>query len=222
MGLIPKTYTGTGADLTGNSGDSNRVLTLPNNYLTVQQGLLVYVDSNALAEGSQYTISHKSSGTQITFLIKVWDDQPIIVRYFEHSSGAFYETMRSDFQEILGDFGEEVTLIKSTEIKDSLGNVTSITETQYNIIIFINDTGKNERELADMGISVKGTAKAYFYHEYPDAITGNGDVEVETGDYIIDSKLIKWRVIKILSDPAETSNSIYKIGILKKIDNVNS
>jgi len=208
--------------LSGNSGDSGRVLTLSNQYLTVQQGFLVYVDSNALAINSQYSVVHKNQGTEITFLIKVWDDQPIIVRYFEHSSGAFYETMRSDFQDILSDFGEEVTLIKSTETKDSFGNVTSITETQYNIIIFINDTGKNERELADMGISVKGTAKAYFYHEYPDAITGNGDVEVETGDYIIDSKSIKWRVIKILSDPAETSNPIYKIGILKKIDNVNS
>ena len=222
MGLNPKTYNGTGADLSGNDGDTDRVLTLSNTNLTIQAGMLVYVDGNALALTSQYEVSHKSSGSTITFKIKVWDDQPIIVKYFEHTSGAFYETMRSDFQDILGDFGESATLIKSSDTTDSLGNLIATNETEYTIIVFIEDIAKNERDIADFGLAVKGTAKAYFYHEYPDAITGNGDVVVETGDYLVDSNSQKWRVVKILSDPAETSNEIYKVGILQKIELVDS
>ena len=62
------TFNGTGSDCSGSDGGSNRVLTLSNTRLTQQAGLLVYVSGLALALTTEYTVSHLSSSTTITFL----------------------------------------------------------------------------------------------------------------------------------------------------------
>ena len=78
-----KTYNGTGADCSGNSGDKNRVLTLPNINMTQQDGMLVYVSGLALALNIEYTVEHKENGTKITFINRLWDDMTIVVLYVE-------------------------------------------------------------------------------------------------------------------------------------------
>jgi len=77
---VPYTENKRGSDCSGNSGDKNRVLTLSNTYLSQKE--LVSVDGRILTVGKDYTISHKISGTTITFLDKIFDSQYIDVRYF--------------------------------------------------------------------------------------------------------------------------------------------
>ena len=67
-----------GSDCTGNDGDLNRVLTTAN--IDSRLGdLIVASDGNLLKEGDNYTIS----GNDITFLIKVWDERKIELRYIK-------------------------------------------------------------------------------------------------------------------------------------------
>ncbi|MHA1191933.1 MAG: hypothetical protein ACTSP9_06505 [Promethearchaeota archaeon] len=82
-----KTYNGTGGNCNGSSGDSNRVLTLLNTKKTIQDGMLVYVSGLALALNIEYTVSHKVTGTEITFLNGLWDDMTIVVSYDETGGG---------------------------------------------------------------------------------------------------------------------------------------
>jgi len=57
-----------GSDCSGNDGASNRVLTLNNSGLTQQDGMLVYASGLALTLNSEYSVTHLTSKTQITFL----------------------------------------------------------------------------------------------------------------------------------------------------------
>lgn len=76
-----------GSDCSGNDGASNRVLTLTNTTLTQQDGFSVFLAGLALALTSEYTVSHLSSSTQITFLNPVYNDLLIIVNYFQEEEG---------------------------------------------------------------------------------------------------------------------------------------
>ena len=78
-----KTENYTGADCTGSNGDANRVLTLSNTSLTIDDGLLVYASGLALAVTSEYTITHSATSSTITFVNRLWDDMTIIVKYFQ-------------------------------------------------------------------------------------------------------------------------------------------
>jgi len=76
-------FNGTGADCSGSSGEADRVLTLSNTGATSQNGFLVYVSGLALALTTEYTVSHKNSSTEITFLNPLWDDMTIVISYYE-------------------------------------------------------------------------------------------------------------------------------------------
>jgi len=84
MGLEYETDTKTGTDCSGASGDKNRVLTLENTGATIDNGLLVYASGLALAVDSEFTISHLTTGTEITFLNKMFDHMTIVVRYLQY------------------------------------------------------------------------------------------------------------------------------------------
>jgi len=77
---IQATFTANGSDCTGNDGDKNRVLVLDNTKLSSQEQ--VVVNGLTLHITADYTITHKSSNTEITFLNKMWDSSKIAVRYF--------------------------------------------------------------------------------------------------------------------------------------------
>ncbi len=87
MVVAVKTFNGTGANTSGSSGDANRVLTLTNTQLTQQEGLLVYASGLALALTTEYTVSHLTSSTTITFLNGLWDDMTIVVKYYTTTAG---------------------------------------------------------------------------------------------------------------------------------------
>jgi len=71
----------TGADASGADGAVNRVLTLNNTALTSGDGFLVFVSGLSLALTSEYTVVNASSGTTITFLNALFNDQQIVAQY---------------------------------------------------------------------------------------------------------------------------------------------
>ena len=73
----------TGSDATGSSGNTNRVITLSNTSLTSQNGFLVFVSGLSLSLTTEYTVSHLSASTTVTFVNALFDDQSIIVQYVE-------------------------------------------------------------------------------------------------------------------------------------------
>jgi len=77
-----------GSDCNGSSGNANRTLTINNTGLTSSDGFLIALDRSFLALTDDYTVSHLSSGTIITFLNNVWNDQSIIVNYIQVKEGA--------------------------------------------------------------------------------------------------------------------------------------
>ena len=83
---IVATEESTGSDCTGSDGDSNRTLTLSNTTLTYQEGFLVYAGTSYLHLNIDYSVSHSSSGTVITFLNALFDSQDITVNYYVKST----------------------------------------------------------------------------------------------------------------------------------------
>lgn len=213
------TETKTGADCTGNSGDSNRVLTLSNTGLTSQGGLSVYVSGLELALTAEYTVTHNNIGTTIIFLNALFDDMNIIINYYQQAiSTNVYGDMRNDFQGIIEENGQELTLIRQTETKGSMGEVTVVNETSYNIWTWIQDITRKDRQIHEMGLAILGNSKAFFYHSYPDSITGNGIVEVEAGDILVDADSRRWKIETILSEHTADAKEIFRTGVIHNID----
>ena len=72
-----------GSDLSGSSGTSNRVLTLSNTYMTVNNGFVVSLGGFGQAIGTDYTINHLATSSTVTFLNHVYNTSPIEVIYFQ-------------------------------------------------------------------------------------------------------------------------------------------
>lgn len=218
MTLTYQTFNGDGSDCSGSSGDSNRVLTLSNTSLTVQAGFLVYVSGLALALTTEYTVSHLDASTEITFLNPLWDDMTIVVQYSEDAVLQNYEDRRTDFQDIITEHGTSATLIRQSETTGSMGDVSAVTDTNYNIVLSIQDITKKDRQIHEMGLAVPGNSKAFFYHEYPNSITGNGTVSVQVGDIILDEDSKRWRVEQIIGERHMLSYEIFRLGVIKNIN----
>jgi hypothetical protein len=219
-----KTEHYTGTNCSGSDGGTNRVLTLSNNYTTADDGFLVHVSGLALAETSEYTVSHKSASTTITFLKALFNDQTIVVQYEQEAEGLispggnFYQTSRTDFQNIVIENGISATLVRQTETTASMGDVSAVSEETWTIYTVIQDITKKDRQIHEMGLAVPGNSKAFFFHEYPDSITGNGTVTPEEGDIVQESDGTRWRIEQILGEKRANANEIFRAAVIKKID----
>ena len=130
-----KTENYTGVDCTGNDGDLNRVLTLSNTALTGQNGLLIYVSGLALSLDSDYSIDHKSTSTEITFLNGLWDDMTVVVNYYEKAAVG----VSGDFGlGPLSDFGVTATRTPVTMTTDFSGNKTYTDGTDEDIDLVLS------------------------------------------------------------------------------------
>lgn len=218
MAIQYKTEPGTGADCSGTSGDKNRVFTLPNTNLTQQAGFIVYASGLALALGTEYTVNHLSADTTVTFLNGMWDDMPILVQYPVDGVTQNYENRRLDVQAIINEHGKSVTLIRQTETDASMGDVTDVSEETWPIVSLIQDITRKDRQIHDMGLAIPGNSKAFFYHEYPNSITGKGTVTVEVGDIILDENSKRWRIEQIIGQRSMLANEIFRSAVIKKID----
>lgn len=67
--------------LTGESGEVDRVLTLNNNIMTLEHTTKVWLDGTELTEGSGFKVYHKEEDTEVKFLNAVDDGQEISVNY---------------------------------------------------------------------------------------------------------------------------------------------
>jgi len=121
--MVTKTEHYSGSDATGSTGGSDRVLTISNTKTTTDNGFLVFVSGLELKLTEQYTVSHKSASTEITFLNPLWDDQEITVNYVEELTGAGVPGGSTDFElGPLSNFGVEVTRTAVTTTTDFSGN----------------------------------------------------------------------------------------------------
>jgi hypothetical protein len=77
---VPCTETYAGSSCTGIDGAVSRVLTLSNPALSSSE--MVVVDKFVLEKDVDYTIAHAATGTAVTFLVGIYDNQRIVVRYF--------------------------------------------------------------------------------------------------------------------------------------------
>lgn len=135
-----KTEHYTGADCTGSSGTTSRTLTLSNTSSTTDNGFLVYVSGLALALTSEYTVDHNSTGTVITFVNPLWDNQTVVVQYAQQIAGTGTQATGDDFiTGPLSDFGVTVTRTPVTVTTDFHGNKTYTDGTDEDIeVVFEN------------------------------------------------------------------------------------
>jgi len=222
-----------GSDGTLTDGDKNRVITLANDQLTTTGGFQVTASGLTLMRELEYTAEHKSSGTEVTFLEKLWDNMNVVIKYYQQptqNTNAF-DTLRTDFQNIVIEHGISATIVRRSlgtdqtgkEITDTMGGIAQqhdpgYNEEYYNIFVQMQSTSLKTRGFKDMGTTIKGEIKAYFFDTYPDAVTGNGELIVQTGDILIDQDLNHWRIEKINSERHFQGFEIFKTGILNKID----
>ena len=129
-----------------------------------------------------------------------------------------FESMRIDFQNIIKTHGMQATLIRESEDIASMGDTKTIGETGYCIFFIMQDITKKDRKIHEMGLAVPGNVKAFFYHEYPDSVTGNGTLIVRAGDKILDKNNFWWRVEQIVGGRKAKTKDIFRSAVLKKID----
>lgn len=130
--ITQETYTG--ADGSGSSGDSNRILTLSNTDETKQEQFSVFKDGLYLQLDTNYSVDHKTSGTEITFLDPLWDNQNIVVNY-KLSLSTTYITVESvrrtvgiDSDEISSDDVRETILEVEKQVPRYFNTVFTPTE----------------------------------------------------------------------------------------------
>lgn len=122
----------TGSDCTGSSGEQNRTLTINNTSETNNDSFQVFVNNSFLHLNIDYALDHKESGTIITFLNNVWDDQGISVIYdtkistISTASKGATGILPLNTQHINNEityFGDKITLRKVTKLDyDKYGN----------------------------------------------------------------------------------------------------
>ena len=206
-----------GSDCTGSDGGTNRVLTISNVDTTGDNGFMVFADGLGLTNGTHFTASHSTVSTTITFLNQLWDDMNLVVNYYAGVDNT-YAGRRNDFQDIVLDNGTNVTLKRETETQDGMGNTSSNVTDSYSIVYMKQDITLKDRQIHEMGLAVPGNSKAFFYHQYLAAMTGNGDMVVHVGDIIEDSDENQWRVTQIIGDRYMTGEEIFKVGIIRRIN----
>lgn len=70
-----------GSNCSGTDGTANRVLTLANTSLTIAGGFTVIVNGLTLVPTTEYTITHYTSGSDVTFLNIVNNTDYVVVMY---------------------------------------------------------------------------------------------------------------------------------------------
>jgi len=210
---------GTGSDCSGSSGDSDRVYTLSNSYLTSSGGLQVMASGLTLKNTNEYSVTHNAESSTVTFTNPLFDDMTISIKYYEKESGYTnkYSKIRDDFQNVVIEHSQLSTLIRRTTTTDTMGAAVSDTEEYYNLFASIQDITRKDRQLHEMGLAIPGNSKAFFFHSYPDSVTGNGTLIVQPGDIIVYASR-QWRVEQIIAQRSMQGQEIFRTALIKKID----
>lgn len=231
-----------GSDCTGNSGTVNRTLTLSNTSETDNDNFQVFVNNSFLHLSTDYTIVHNESGTVITFLNRIWDNQPISVIYLIKVTTLSTGTtgiLPLDTQLINNEinyFGDSVVVRASTKLdEDDRGNTqivygdskVSYTSGDDALSSFYGDTwiaqtfttGTSSMNTTSIKLKVKRTGTPGAITVSIKAIDGNSkptgsDLTSETLDYtdLIDDGDTEWIVLP-LSDYTLSASTTYALVI---------
>ena len=119
----------TGINCTGNEGETNRTLTIGNTLETSNDNFEVFVNNSFLHLSIDYTVNHNESGTVITFLNNLWNNQNITVIYtteVSRISTGDSGVLPLDTQYINNEityFGDSITIRNKTNLSyDNYGN----------------------------------------------------------------------------------------------------
>lgn len=218
-----RTETFDGSDCTGSDGDLNRVLTLGNTNLTVDEGFLVFVNGLYYTNETDYTVVHADTNTAITFLVAMYDDSAITVVYYQTDMQSItlpadLSTKIQDFVDIIHDNGESATLKRKTTVTGTMGEVVSETNQDYTINWLKQDITNKDRVIHEMGLAILGNIKAFLYPWYTEDITGvSGTLIPQTGDIIEDDDGKLWRIEQIVDRPLADNQIIYIQAVCKSI-----
>jgi len=177
---MPTTESYTGANCTGSSGDTNRVLTLSNTRTTIGNGLIVIVANNALHPTTDFTVSHKSASSTITFVNSLWNDQNITVIYnvagAEQGTAGASGIIPLDTQAINNEidyFGSTVTIRAVTDDSYSKwGDPTESTSDNSNVKAMVQVLSQ-EDNLVKEGIFQNGDKVFWFKGNQGNISRGN-------------------------------------------------
>jgi len=237
--LVSENYTG--GDCSGLDGDSNRTLAISNTQLTYEDNFQVFVNNSFLHLNRDYTVSHKSSSSVITFLNSIFNSQSINVRYATKYTG-LTETKKLlplDTQFInneINEVGDTITIRKVTQLDyDTRGNAQKVLgdskiaytsgddalEDFYgaNWIAQTFTTGSSSINTTSIKIKVKRVGTPSTITIGIQAVDGNSEpdgTDLTSGslDYIdlIDDGETKWIVIP-LEDYTLSANTTYALVI---------
>jgi len=126
--------------------------------------------------------------------------------------------MRTDIQNIIKTHGMQAELVRPTENTGSMGDTKDVGVAGYTIFFIMQAITKKDRQIHEMGLAIPGNVKGFFYHEYPDSITGNGTLTIRAGDKIKDKDNKWWRIEQIVGGRKAKSKEIFRTAVLKKID----
>jgi len=109
-------------------------------------------------------------------------------------------------------YGSTFTVTRLTETTDSMGTVSSISESEFSVIGVIQDISYKDRIVHDMGLAVPGNRKFFCK-----VLATDGTNEVKEGDLITDANGVQWKVTNIIKQPYVKDTQIYKYCIIKSI-----
>lgn len=120
---------------------------------------------------------------------------------------------QNDFSDIIDEVGTNYTLIQQSDTTDPMGNVTAVSETSFTARGYLQHITLKDRTLHAMGLAVPGNIKGFFKHEY------TGSKIIIEGDILEDDENKKWRIVTILGERFITNTEVFKVLILRNIDN---
>lgn len=171
-----------GSSCSGTNGTTSRTLTLSNTATTNNNDFFVFVNNSFLHPTIDYTVSHASSSTVITFLNIVWDDQRITVKYGSSTtlSGSGYCSV--DDVRLISKL--TTSDISDADLEDIIAGVTKEINKKINIevirekIEYIDNTRENDINGVNTTYYVKNWKGKYLADR-------NYDGEVNTSDVIV-------------------------------------
>lgn len=180
-----------GSDCTGSDGGSNRTLTLTNTTLTQQDGFMIYVSGLAISLTNDYTVSHLSTGTVITFLNPIFNDSLIIADYYQEKEGdTTVPSTGNDFVDgPLSDLG--VTVVR-TPVTVSLSNYSgqkTYTNGNTNNITAVFVNPNQNFALDKSGLTEVFDGKMFV--RASETITKYDKIAYNSNNYIVDKVTLK-------------------------------
>lgn len=164
MGLI--TENKTGADCSGTTGQTNRVLTLANVALTQSNGFQVFKAGTLLTLTTNYTVSHLASNSTVTFIDALTDASVLVVQYIQ---GSQTSTAFCNYTDVFNRTG-----LSSTEVATAV------------VDILIDDTTAEIEMLTGRKFTNANAVTQYFNIERADII-GNKQTTIVLDNYPVQS-----------------------------------